>query len=145
MFCATIDGYDADHHMLMLHDNPELTHFAVFGVDALAEALQQEFLKNHIKPGFPTHISYFLAAPIVYGTREFAGILSGGEDLSNSGVSEDEYERTVFYKPERFEEEREIRFVARLNLPEFAPLDAKPVFPKSLAIRKSMGPIGNKR
>ena len=115
--CFSIGPYDRSHHREMLDRNGDLTEFAEIDTAKLLAALSHLGKKKGLIE--PPHIGLWATA-VRYEDRIFSLKLRAPEHdgFSFKDIKHYAWTRAAFYKPHRFNYEREYRVVFRASVPE---------------------------
>lgn len=137
VFCASIGGYDKSHHEHMLTGNPDLTEYAILDLDLFIRGIRfsapHQYNFNN-KTGHP----WLLCGHIIYDNPQVEYHLPSSFNFNDHQSLPNEYERTVFCKPQRFSHEKELRIVIRPNAPYFIPLSESHLTLEHRKLRESI-------
>ena len=143
VFCASIGSYDSEHHQSMVNGkeaylgNPELLNWAEIDMEKFIAAMEYEVSKEIAVLNYSGIV--LTHDPVKYNKRTGRRAVRNGIFDSKSFILE---LAAAFRKPEAFSIEREYRVMARLFAPHQAPIDAKPRYFKSEALRDSIVRVG---
>lgn len=142
IFCASLGGYDREHHEKLLEKNPDLSEYAVIDLDRFLKGIRfsaphQTTLRYSL--GHP----WLLHKPVRYGSTQTEYHVPSTFNFDTRRSSSDEYERTVFCKPERFSHEKEFRVVIRPYAPACISTDEQELILKHRKLQASILHIGS--
>ncbi|MDZ4394263.1 hypothetical protein [Cypionkella sp.] len=125
----------------MYEGDLKLTHFAEIDWNLFLKAVSAKLKETGSEEDFGG--DPILYGHIGYGDTKKSSLLGAQFDIKINGVSQEDYMRTIFTKPDYFSPENEHRIVLRKNFPFFLEADSEPLNLCSKQLRRSIVRIGS--
>jgi hypothetical protein len=151
VFCASQGPYEGEHHRRMRFGevdlgytgNTDLDAFAVINLDLFREGIYEWLLENGRNSQDRACSKVGICdRKVTYGDRRSLHEIPAS-GVIESDVDESIYLQAVFTKPKRFEVENEYRLTAVCDEIGVLGVGAKPVYPKSEKLKRSIVRIGH--